>query len=196
MKKLKRGEILVIGEGITEMYYFNSLKDIMPHIRYNTIQTKHSSFKEYDFSIKRGIDDEYSEIYCIVDLDMWDNDSLKSTYLKLKTKYTKKKSDTTIKFIETRPCTELFFLYYFEYTNRHFHNQEALLKELQRYCRYEKTAKFFQEVRNLHSYFVKSGGSLQRAIENSQKSVNQTISDSYHSFSEIGLMINSLSETD
>lgn len=55
----------------------------------------------------------------------------------------KKGINCKVKFFETHRCTELFFLYYFKYTSREYENQDLLLKDLNKQCKYSKTIDFF-----------------------------------------------------
>ena len=90
-------------------------------------------------------------------------------------------------------CTELFFLYYFRYTSKMYAEQEPLLRDLNQCCDYRKKIDFFIKCRGLHSYFVKKGGSLSVAIDNSNRSVSEKSEGNRdYTFSELGRMIEEL----
>ena len=59
----KRITVAIIGEGITEKYYIQSLQDIL-EIKPTPIKPKNSSLKELEISIKDCIKKGYSKIYC------------------------------------------------------------------------------------------------------------------------------------
>ncbi len=100
-----------------------------------------------------------------------------------------------VKFFETHPCTELFFLYYFGYTSRVFNSQNDLIKELRSHCEYEKTGKFLGQHGGLHSYFEKRGGSLENAIKHAKQSMkDKELTGRAHTYSELGELIELLME--
>ncbi len=87
MAKLK-DVTLILGEGITEFYYLNSLKD-----RYPSLQNiepkipKHSSIKDLEKRIEAAIKEGYTRIFCIIDMDNKREGKEKRDYEKLKNKY-------------------------------------------------------------------------------------------------------------
>ena len=78
-----------------------------------------------------------------------------------------------VEFFETHRCTELFFLYYFRYTSRPYDEQEPLLTDLNQCVEYRKTIEFFIKTKGLHSYFEHNGGSLENAMANANRSVDE-----------------------
>lgn len=178
MKKIKDA-IAVIGEGITEYYYFNSVKDEFKHLNLKPAYPKHStSLVDLESEIEKAIDQEYSLIFCIIDMDNKKHGQDKLSYDKFKRAFVgKHKIKKTgfryeIRFIETERCTELFFLFYFAYTSRFFQDQPEVLKELNNHCFYEKTEKFFK-AHSLHQYFEKQGGDFMTALRNAAKSMKE-----------------------
>ena len=177
MKKIK-DSIAVIGEGLTEYYYFNSLKDDFRQINIKPSYPKHSTGLDYlEQEIDKAIDAGYSLIICVIDMDNKKGDE-KDRYIKFKNRlqgvhYTKKpRTKYEIRFIENERCTEIFFLFYFAYTSRCFQNQPELLNELNNHCVYEKTEEFFRK-HSLHQYFEKSGGDFKKALRNAAKSMKE-----------------------
>ena len=68
MKKIK-DSIIVIGEAITEYYYFNSLKDTYRQLNIRPTYPKHSAGLDYlEQEIDKAIDAGYSQIICVVDI--------------------------------------------------------------------------------------------------------------------------------
>ena len=169
----------MIGEGITEYYYFNSLKDEFTQLNLRPMYPKHStSLVDLEQEIDKAIDRGYNLIFCVIDMDNKKDGAEKQRYLNLKKRLegtrTIKKTDQTytIRFIENERCTELFFLFYFIYTSRHFQDQPAVLQELNKHCKYEKTEKFFKS-HGLHQYFKKQGGSFMDALRNAARSMKE-----------------------
>ena len=178
MKKIK-DSIVVIGESITEYYYFNSLKDDFRQINIKPSYPKHSTGLDYlEQEIDKAIESGYSLIICVIDMDNKKEGEEKSEYTKLKRRlqgihFTKKpRTKYEIRFIENERCTEIFFLFYFAYTTRCFQNQPELLKVLNKKCVYEKTEEFFKK-HSLHQYFEKSGGDFKKALLNAAKSMKE-----------------------
>ena len=178
MKKVKDA-IAVIGEGITEYYYFNSVKDEFKQLNLRPAYPKHStSLADLELEIEKAINQEYSLIFCIIDMDNKKEGQEKLAYDKFKCEFTgKHRIKKTgfryeIRFIETERCTELFFLFYFAYTSRYFQNQPEVLNELNNHCLYEKTEKFFK-AHSLHQYFEKQGGDFMTALRNAAKSMKE-----------------------
>ena len=118
---------------------------------------------------------------------------------KLKAKYAKpidkpkKGIYCEVEFFETHRCTELFFLYYFRYTSRPYNEQEALLKDLNQCVEYRKTIEFFIKTRGLHGYFERNGGSLEKAVVNAKRSMEEKLTSGRdYTYSELGRLMEEL----
>lgn len=169
----------MIGEGITEYYYFNSLKDEFTQLNLRPMYPKHStSLVDLEQEIDKAIDKGYNQIFCVIDMDNKKEGSERQNYLNFKkrhegTKTSKNKEfKYTIRFIETERCTELFFLFYFAYTSSLFHDQPSVLRKLNKHCYYEKTEKFFK-AHSLHQYFQKHEGCFLDALRNAAHSMKE-----------------------
>lgn len=200
MGKLKHS-VLILGEGPTEFYYFNSLRDIVKGLTVKPDYPKHTSIKELEAKIESGINDGYDHIFCVIDMDTKDGEPEHTQYARLKKKYAKpinkpkKGIYCEVNFFETHRCTELFFLYYFRYTARIYHNQQELISALSRQCEYEKSVTFFKKSNGLHAYFEKKGGNLETAIRNAEYSIETKLADDRdYTYSELGKMIERLKE--
>ncbi len=198
MAKLKHS-VLILGEGPTEFYYFNSLREVVKGLTIKPDYPKHTNMKELEEKIENGITDGYDRIFCVIDMDTKDEEPERTQYARLKKKYAdpvrkpKKGIYCEISFFETHRCTELFFLYYFRYTARAYNDQHELLLDLNKCCGYEKTIDFFRKSRGLHTYFEKKGGKLETAIHNAKHSVEEKLADGRnYTFSELGRMIDEL----
>ena len=191
--------IMILGEGPTESFYMNSLRDDYPAQLRNIEpkMPKHSSLSELEKKIEDGISEGYSKIFCIIDMDNKKSGAEKKAYQKLKAKYrnpiVKKATgiNCKVKFFETERCTELFFLYYFQYTTKKFLSSDELVRELKKKCGYKKDLRFFKK--GLHKQFKDKGGSLQVAISNANISCRNLIRD--YTYSELGKMLTELSVT-
>lgn len=195
MGKLRQ-TALILGEGPTEFFYFKSLCDIFKNLTIKPDYPKHTSMKELEAKIADGVAMGYSHIFCIVDMDTKDVEPERSQYQKLKMKYAKpvakpkKGIYCKVEFFETHRCTELFFLYYFRYTSRLYETQEPLLKDLNQCIAYQKTADFFIKTKGVHGYFERNGGSLEKAVANANRSMEEKQKSARdYTYSELGRLI-------
>lgn len=198
MGKLRQ-TALILGEGPTEFFYFKSLCDIFKSVTIKPDYPKHTSIKELEAKIADGVAMGYNHIFCIVDMDTKDVEPERSQYQKLKMKYAKpvakpkKGIHCKVEFFETHRCTELFFLYYFRYTSRLYETQELLLKDLNQCIAYQKTADFFIKTKGLHGYFERNGGSLEKAVANANRSMEEKQKNARdYTYSELGRLISAL----
>lgn len=198
MGKLRQ-TALILGEGPTEFFYFKSLCDIFKSVTIKPDYPKHTSMKELEAKIADGVAMGYNHIFCIVDMDTRDVEPERSQYQKLKVKYAKpvakpkKGIYCKVEFFETHRCTELFFLYYFRYTSRLYETQEPLLKDLNQCIAYQKTADFFIKTKGLHGYFERNGGSLEKAVANANRSMEEKQKSARdYTYSELGRLISAL----
>lgn len=191
--------IVVFGEGITEMYYFLSLRDILK-LRPTPIKPKNSSLAEFETCIRDCLRRGYSRIFCLVDMDNKTADGNPEhvrgakEYDILKRKYHLQRlvngaGDTSlVEMVESYPSTEIFFRYYFGYTSATISNQQ-LKAELAKRFGYSTQEKYLIK-HSLHDELVKAGGSLQQAIIASKRSLKGRTPGS--SYTELGSMIEQL----
>ena len=198
MGKLRQ-TALILGEGPTEFFYFKSLCDIFKSVTIKPDYPKHTSMKELEAKIADGVAMGYNHIFCIVDMDTKDVEPERSQYQKLKMKYAKpvakpkKGIHCKVEFFETHRCTELFFLYYFRYTSRLYETQEPLLKDLNQCIAYQKTVDFFIKTKGLHGNFERNGGSLEKAVANAYRSMEEKQKNARdYTYSELGRLISAL----
>lgn len=197
MPKVKKQTTVIIGEGPTEFFYLNSLKDEFRQLQSIKPDTpKNTSLRELERSIESAIGMGYDRIFCLIDMDNKKKDAKSlAEYTSLKRKYHGKKVSNAkrginyeVRFFETDRCTELFFLFYFRYTGQNYAASKTIEDELSRICGYEKTQKFFR-THPLHQFLQKSGGSIANAMDNglkSEKAFNEGQRD--YTYSELGSM--------
>lgn len=198
MGKLRQ-TALILGEGPTEFFYFKSLCDVFKRLTIKPDFPKHTSIKELELKIAEGIELGYNHIFCIIDMDTKDVEPERTQYQRLKAKYSKpinkpkKGIYCEVEFFETHRCTELFFLYYFRYTSRPYDIQEPLLRDLNQCVEYRKAIDFFIKTKGLHSYFERNGGSLEKAVANANRSIDETLKDGRdYTYSELGRLMERL----
>ena len=65
-----------------------------------------------------------------------------------------------------------------------------MLKDLNQCVKYQKTTDFFTKSKGLHSYFERNGGSLEKAVTNATRSMEEKLmSDRDYTYSEVGKLI-------
>lgn len=198
--------IAIIGEGLTEKFYIESLKGISPFvIMPRELGIKASNLKSLEKTILLSIQKGFDEIYCLIDMDGKSSGKMQNEYSVLKEKFHSKifsKQSKGLKskviFIETERCTELWFLYYFTKgaITRKFNSYDELEKELKKYRpNYEKTEKYFKSLKNINKNFENDNpkGSIINAFKNSKSSFQSNIRDDRgYTYSEIHLLIEAL----
>lgn len=138
--------ITLIGEGITEQFYFRHIRSLF-NLRY--------VIKPYYFGITSlgKIDLRIAEVVsgggiaiCIFDLDVAHHDETERKKLNsLFRKYGNKKN---VIFCTSLPSIEYWFYLHFKNTNRSFQHSSEVEHELQMYItRYEKTTSFLENAK-------------------------------------------------
>lgn len=196
----------VIGEGITEKYYIQSLREAV-RIKPSPVKPKKSTLKELELAIKACIRKGYDRIYCMIDMDNKvhdgnpDHERNAGEYARLKRQYNGKLhncpdgSRALVKMVESFPATEIFFLYYFGYTGALYSNHQlkSLLNKRFGYLTEEK----YLIKHSLHDLLTDAGGSLQTALSASMQSKPAAaLNPPEQSYSEIGDMIQELIPVD
>lgn len=164
---MSKKSIAIIGEGITEWFYFDSLR-IARHYSFKVAPDfpQHSDI----YHMKKLADDylrrQYDHIICLVDMDRLNTHPTEmECYKKIKAECSKE-----IMWVETNPCTEFWFLLHFlpGLTTRHYDNQDEAIAELRRFIPgYEKSKHFFAKS-DLFNYLCQNGD-LERAKANAKR---------------------------
>ena len=70
MPKVRKQTTVIIGEGPTEFFYLNSLKDEFRQLQSIKPDTpKNTSLRELERSIESAIAIGYDRIFCLIDMD-------------------------------------------------------------------------------------------------------------------------------
>lgn len=193
MATVRNAEI-IIGEGITEEYYFSSLRDVLV-VKPRTKSLKPYNMKELEAAIKDYAGKGYTKIHCLIDMDnkVSTPENMKQ-YQRLKQKYHHKRvknTDCEVCFYESYPSIELFFYYYFESSTAEKTN-EGLKSWLKHKCGYDTSERYLSKS-SLHKTFIGKDGCLEDAIHHAKDSVRLREGDTYHcSYTEIGELIETL----
>lgn len=70
-----------------------------------------------------------------------------------------------------------------------------MLKDLNQCVEYRKTIEFFIKTKGLHGYFKRNGGSLEKAVANANRSMDEKLKgDRDYTYSELGRLMEMLKE--
>lgn len=195
MRGKVRKSIAIIGEGITEKRYFESLRSYRRfNIKIEPAFPRPSNLNDMLYLAERFIKEEYDYVICLIDLDkIQSNPTEAKRYYKHKNERKYKK----VTFIETNPCTEFWFLLHFlpSLSEKRYQNQTELKRELQKYMPgYEKTKHYFNRT-NLFCY-LNEHGDINRAMQHAEKLCEKSKENPEDeiSYSEIYKVINLINE--
>lgn len=168
-----KGSVFVIGEGITEQYYFTHLKYLR---KYNCVVKPRffgkTSIDEIERSVKKLLFGGVS-IICVFDVDVSERDVAEKEKLnQFKSKYQRNRD---IIICDSFPSIEFWFLLHFEKTNKHFPNSKTVERELKKFVTdYTKTKNYLKNIRWVEQLVEK----LKTACNNA-KSIEQVDGCSY-----------------
>ncbi len=144
-RELKRSRITVIGEGLTERWYFEHLRTLKGY-RYDCKPRffVHQSFEEMgklvDWVIQGG-----GIAVCVCDADITrTNEERKKKFHEMKVRFAK---DDRVFFCESMPSIEFWFLIHYMNTSRYFKDSEAVVRVLRKFIpHYDKTGSFLEKI--------------------------------------------------
>ncbi|MDR1114677.1 MAG: RloB family protein [Tannerella sp.] len=136
--------IYIVGEGITEQYYFSHIKKLVGF--HCTIKPRffgNTSIAEMRKKIEELLSGDIFVI-CVFDADVTVyNESERKKLEQLQNKYRKNKN---LLFCSSLPSIEYWFLLHHEHTNRYFKDAKSAETALKRYVNdYEKTMRFLEK---------------------------------------------------
>lgn len=143
-RELKRSRITVIGEGLTERWYFEHLRSVMGYRydckpRFFSRQSYEEMGKLIDWVLRNG-----GIAVCICDADITrTNPTEKQRLKKIKDKYA---SDERVFICDSMPSIEFWFLLHYLETSRHFQNSEDVINALHRWLpEFQKSGSFLEK---------------------------------------------------
>ncbi len=143
-RELKRPRITVIGEGLTERWYFEHLRnlkgfryDCKP--RFFTHQSYEQMSKLIDWVLQNG-----GIAVCVCDADITrTNEERNKVFKEMKDRYAKKER---VLICDSMPSIEFWFLIHYLNTSRYFKDADAVIQVLRKYIpSYEKTGAFLEK---------------------------------------------------
>lgn len=144
-RELKKSRITVIGEGLTERWYFEHLRTIKGY-RYDCKPRFFSrqSYEEMEKLIDWGIQNGGIAV-CVCDADITrTNEERHKKFKDMKSRYTK---NDRVLICDSMPSIEFWFLIHYVNTSRYFKDSNAVINVLKRYNQgYEKTGSFLEKL--------------------------------------------------
>ena len=149
MRKAKKNTatrqvIHIVGEGLTELFYFSHLKKLLGY-RYSISPRlfENNSIEKIEKKIKELLDEDVFVI-CVFDADVSRrSDAENKKMTALKKKYA---NNGNVLLCDSLQSIEYWFLLHFEDTCRHFQDSAATEKALKQYLpAYNKTRKYLEK---------------------------------------------------
>ncbi len=145
MVRLPKVNIGVVGEGVTEKYYFTHLRKIKGY----KIKIKPSGFvkgKNIEYVQKKVKEFLLADMQVICAFDADVSQRNKEEKEKLAKFVNDFKDNKNVIICDSLPSIEFWFLLHFKQTNRHFPNYYAIRDELRKYIPdYHKTEKYLMQ---------------------------------------------------
>ena len=144
-RELKRSRITVIGEGLTERWYFDHLRTIKGY-RYDC---KPRFFARQSFEEMSKLIDWVRQgdgiAVCICDADITRTNEERANKLQaLKTRYAK---DERVLICDSMPSIEFWFLIHYMNTRKYFKDSDSIIRVLKKFIPgYEKTGAFLEKL--------------------------------------------------
>jgi len=142
--KLKE-RIYIVGEGITEQYYFKHLKNLN---QYNYIVKPRFFGKTSIQQIEKTVQSLLSGgvmVICVFDADVaYQNKTTRQKFEQFLNRY---QNEASLIICDSLPSIEFWFLLHFVKTNKHFKNSKAVETELKKHIKqYKKSQKFLENI--------------------------------------------------
>lgn len=145
MRELKRSRITVIGEGLTERWYFEHLRSLNGY-RYDCKPRffAHQSFEEMSKLIDWVRQGDGIAV-CVCDADITrTNEEQNKKFQAFKARYA---TDERVFICDSMPSIEFWFLIHYMNTRKYFKDSDAVIKVLKKFISgYEKTGAFLEKL--------------------------------------------------
>ena len=158
--------IHIVGEGLTELFYFSHLKKILGY-RYSISPRlfENNSIEKIEKKIKELLDEDVFVI-CVFDADVSRrSDAENKKMVSLKKKY---ENNANVILCDSLQSIEYWFLLHFEDTCRHFQDSAATERALKQYLpTYDKTRKYLEKDKWVKE--ILAGSKMDKACELAEK---------------------------
>ena len=184
-----RKSYAIIGEGITEFFYFDGFRNVEKDLlkKFNVTlkpdKPKHPDYSDIITKAQSLLAKEFDVVFCLIDMDYINADNVR------KQAYDKEKSScikaykNEIYFIESNPAFEFWLLLHFVFTDRQFRNCDEVITELKKNGRlekYEKNIEYFSK----NNLYLQLKEKLESAI-NHARSISIDINNPHTSYSRV-----------
>ena len=190
-KRIKeiRKSYAIIGEGITEFFYFDGFRNVEKDLlkKFNVTlkpdKPKHPDYSDIITKAQSLLAKEFDVVFCLIDMDYINADNVR------KQAYDKEKSScikayyNEFYFIESNPAFEFWLLLHFVFTDRQFRNCDEVITELKKNGRlekYEKSIEYFSK----NNLYLQLKEKLESAI-NHARSISIDINNPHTSYSRV-----------
>ena len=143
-RELKRSRITVIGEGLTERWYFEHLRTLKGYHydckpRFFTHQSYEEMGKLIDWVLRSG-----GIAVCVCDADITrTNEDREKAFQVMKAKYAENKD---VLICDSMPSIEFWFLIHYVNTSKYFKDSDAVIQTLRRHISdYDKSGAFLEK---------------------------------------------------
>ena len=143
-RELRRSRITVIGEGLTERWYFEHLRTIKGYRydckpRFFAHQSYEEMMKLIDWVLQNG-----GIAVCVCDADITrENEEERKRLNALKERFA---GNERVLICDSMPSIEFWFLVHYMNTRKYFKDSDAVIKVLRKFIRsYDKTAAFLEK---------------------------------------------------
>lgn len=200
-KRIKevRKSYAIIGEGITEFFYFDGLRNAEKELlkKYNITlkpdKPKHPDYSDIIAKAESLLTKEYDVVFCLIDMDYINADNVrKQAYTKEKSLCIKAYKDA-IYFVESNPAFEFWLLLHFVFTGRQFRNCDEVIAELKKNGRlekYEKSIEYFSK----NNLYLQLKDRLDSAVNNA-RSISIDINNPHTCYSRVFEVFEELLQT-
>jgi hypothetical protein len=181
--------IIIIGEGITENYYFSHMKNVFG---YKCTIRPRFFCKTCVSQIEKQIKEVYESgvtIFCVTDADVARRTPAEQQRLNaLKAEYKNKKN---VIFCDSMPCIEYWFLLHYKDTCPTYDNTQQVVRDLKKFIKnYEKTKDFLEKEKWAKEMSKGQNTNIDKACARAKKYKNSSAS-----YSKIYLAIEELNKT-
>lgn len=156
-----RESIYVIGEGLTEKYYFQHLKKLK---RYScVVRPRFFSSKNSIYYLEKRTKELLLAdviVICVFDSDVAQRNREEKE--RLQNFVAEHRNNKNVIICDSLPSIEFWFLLHFKKTNRHFANYHAIRNELRKYILdYDKTEAFLMQDKWVKTLFEKQSFAIE-----------------------------------
>ena len=189
---MNKKSIAIIGEGPTEKIYFDQLR-VAEKVDFKILPDfTHSNLEDMIQKAQRCVAEGYDDVFVLVDMDIILSEKSKRDFYEMS-----KKDNPRIKFVESNPCTEYWFLMHFlpSISTKEYTNYDEVVKDLRKHIPgYDKCQRVLSKIRIYQT--LKNSGDMENAIKMSETLERKRIDhpEEYPSYSYMHQVIKKIYE--